>query len=417
MSQLSLIRSDIGHIYLDHAKITWSVEYHSSISIVESAEDERGVKCTDETIKANSTLFSIPFESIMTIAYLPDSQLYKSHPFLLKVQLREDDLLALLLLHEKYIVKDISKWDKHIKILPKRYYSIPNFSTEDLELIKGSNLYSIGKIWKNQIIGDFQDLCMTPILSIDNLMTTTIGEVFKEWLSFESYLWALSTIFSRFITISTSSGNLRGMVPVVDLLNHSSSSKVGHMFSASDGIFRVISQQEWNPGEEICLNYGHVSNERLLMMYGFSIEDNPYASINIYINTPSLSINKKDALDRLGIDTSVPFPVQGTILPSSLIICLRVLHSSEMESKSVSTLLMAASGPLSINSEKRACQTLHEVINDMISGYPESLEEDKRLLAGNSLTHIERHAITFRLSEKQVLAGALHLINGYINSL
>ena len=173
--------------YLAHSEKHWGVNFHPSISIIELGEDERGVQCIgDKTIPNNSILFTIPFSSIMTIVSLKEeSQLYKKYLSFLQIDImREDDLLVLLLLYEKYVMMDLSKWHQHIKILPKKYYSIPNFSNDQLELIKGSNLYNIGIRWKQQLNDDFIELYNTEIsIPDDNNISvmTSIGELFKEW--------------------------------------------------------------------------------------------------------------------------------------------------------------------------------------------------------------------------------------------
>ena len=103
---------------------------------------------------------------------------------------------------------------------------------------------------------------------------------------------------------------------------------------------------------------GHVSNERLLMLYGFAISNNPYASVNIYAAMEMESSSssdgtrysvKWDALHRMGIptDASIPFVVDGNNIPASLMVFLRVQHASAEESISVEALLMAATKPLS----------------------------------------------------------------------
>ena len=63
---------------------------------------------------------------------------------------------------------------------------------------------------------------------------------------------------------------------------------------------------------------GHVANERLLMLYGFAIPNNPYASVRIYAAMEVESANgdslhgtrltvKRDALHRMGIQQTPPF--------------------------------------------------------------------------------------------------------------
>jgi SET domain-containing protein 6 len=207
------------------------------------------------------------------------------------------------------------------------------------------------------------------------------------------------------------------MVPVVDLLNHSPTSKVGHMYSESDGLFKIITQQPWKGGEEICLNYGHVANERLVMLYGFALTDNPYNAVNLYASMdPSAPHVKKHALDLMGIptDASVPFQVDAKTLPAALLAFLRVQHATPMESASATHLQGAATKPLSTETELKACRALRQALADMLAGYPETAAEDEQLLVmQGALGYIERLAITFRLSEKRVLASAISLVSTY----
>ena len=250
--------------YLETAKALWGIQMHPSIGIIDLQDDERGIVCLDDAsiIPTNACLFTLPFESILTTASLSSSQLQREclcH-LLDNTPLREDDALALLLLHERYVVKSNSKWYQHIQMLPKQYYSIPNFTVDQMALIKGSNLYTLGMVWRKQLRDDYDDLC-SKILTTQpaSSSSSTLGEVCGPWLTYDSYLWALSTIFSRFITIDHDLlGSVRGMVPVVDMLNHSPSSQVGHVYNAHDGLFRVITQQPWMPNDEICLNYGTI---------------------------------------------------------------------------------------------------------------------------------------------------------------
>ena len=397
----------------------WGVTVHPSVTIrLLDGDDERGVFCrTDSSVPINSVIFSLSFESIMTVAYVPESVLHRE--VLTAVQattLREDDLLALLLLHERRL-GTASKWAKHIMVLPRTYTSIPNFSAVQLELIRGSNLYSLGSAWQQQLRNDFDELQAVPL---HGHKFTTLGEACAGWLTYETYLWALSTVFSRFITLTTAAhGQLRGMVPVVDMLNHAPTSQVGHTYSDVDGMFRVITQQPWAPGEEICLNYGHVSNARLLMLYGFALPNNPYASIEVYASmSPSAPQVKQDALAHMGILTATPFEVTATALPATLLAFLRVQHARDDESTSVTALAMAAARPLSAETERAACEALRTALEAMRDAYPDTAEDDERLLllGQGALGTVERAAVVFRLSEKRVLQSALRLLDDHVRT-
>ena len=134
--------------YLETAQALWGIQIHPSLAVIELEDNERGIVCLEDAlIPANACLFSLPFESILTTASLSSSQLQREclcH-LLDTTPLREDDTLALLLLHERYVVKSESKWYQHIQMLPKQYYSIPNFTHDQMSLIKGSNLYTCGE--------------------------------------------------------------------------------------------------------------------------------------------------------------------------------------------------------------------------------------------------------------------------------
>ncbi len=72
--------------------------------------------------------------------------------------LREDDCLSLLLLYEKHDKKHESKWWKHIELLPIHYDSIIYYNDDEMELIRGTNLYVIAKVWQKQIHNDYEEL-------------------------------------------------------------------------------------------------------------------------------------------------------------------------------------------------------------------------------------------------------------------
>ncbi len=91
-------------------------------------------------------------------------------------------------------------------------------------------------------------------------------------------------------------------------------------------------------GEEICLNYGHFSNEKLLLVYGFTVDPNPYNHVNIYAPLPRedpLYPLKVKILQKCypGINPDGPHSIQeqniansgDSILPPSLVSALRLI--------------------------------------------------------------------------------------------
>ena len=185
-------------------------------------KSERGVFC-ESNISKNSALMTIPFTSLLTIK----SAVGTPCECLLNC-CREDDILAFLLLKEKFVLKDNSFWYTHILQLPKSYDSIPNYSEEELAWIVGSNLYYTAQSWKTQIRNDFDDFRS---VCSDRLDIELDNELY-DWFTFEAYLWALCTIWSRFVTIQNESVQFRAMVPFFDMLNHKPGAPVTHFFNA-----------------------------------------------------------------------------------------------------------------------------------------------------------------------------------------
>ena len=196
-------------MYIDWAKSHLKVEINK-LKIFEQAVNERGFYVEDDITLEQNILISIPVDSLLNLDYC-----VYSHPIFISLLsvLREDDLLALLLLYERSL-KQESKFYYHIIILPSEYHSITNYSDDELELIRGSNLFVLAHRWKSQIATDFEDLVSFRIQGNE----VALGELFSDFFSIETYHWALSTIWSRFVTIEKSGRALRSMIPVVDLL-------------------------------------------------------------------------------------------------------------------------------------------------------------------------------------------------------
>lgn len=366
--------------YLYWAVETLGIKSHPSVQVFEvpCGDGERGLRASAD-IEASSSdtveLICIPRDAIMTRKDVPE-------PFIRFIvpEMREDDALALILLFEKHEMKERSKWAPHISILPHTYHSIVNWSSEDLESLRGSNLYTTATLWKRQVEEDFE--VITRSLFDDDLLPK------PSWFTKAEYVWALSTIWSRFITMDD---GCRGMVPVVDLLNHMPQSQVGHVNKSGSGgdheDFSLFTAQSWKGGEEIFLNYGNSSSERLLMLYGFSLPQNPFESVTLFAKMdPSAEgiALKKEALFALGILPNKSAPTDTLRfeltpedpLPSKLMAFMRINHCKYQDSSSLPKLLKVArlcSGP----THATAAAAVEKVLIEMIEAYIHAPAEDE----------------------------------------
>lgn len=340
--------------------------------------DERGIY-TRQDLPANSTLAIVPFSSLLSTEHANKVSLLSR----LKSLCREDDLLSLLLLYEKKL-GPASMWYQHIIHLPKTYHSIVNHSAEELQFIQGSELFTTTERWKCQISNDYKEL-NEHIAMVESIAEEEECSFFRS-ITFEDYLWALSTIWSRFISITRRNSILRVMVPFVDFLNHHPCSQVGHSFNEANDSFYLITNQSFQSNDEICLNYGHNSNSRLMMLYGFSLMNNPYNSVNIWITMNSNEKNysvRRDILSKsfniISDDNNYVFQLERNKLPDSLLIFLIIQHMSAVELDNVSNQYHSGF-QLIENANSMILEELAVAIRAILYGYPHSLGEDEEQL-------------------------------------
>lgn len=405
--------------YSTWAKDVLSIQGDPRIEIHKftDGEDERGIYANSH-IPANTTLAIVPFASLLTIEHLNEvSSLLK-----LKDVLREDDLLALLLTHEQSLGSQ-SKWSTHISLLPKVYHSIINHTDDELEKIQGSNLYVIAKRWKQQVRDDFTALQHT----LEQHQLLTEGSFFT-LLNYEKYLWCLSTIWSRFISIEKGSSVFRAMVPLVDLLNHHPKAQVGHAYNAADDKFYLFTGQPFESGAEIFLNYGHIPNARLMMLYGFALLDNPHSFVDLWatMDVKNATGSKKLAvLQELGIEAQSSFKLETDKIPQELLHFLRLqqLDSNELSSKTSSQLCDLIKKPLSPTFERKVWESLRAAVYGMLNAYAFSIEEDRTRLISLGLLqegkdsttfchpmYHEKHALILVYTEKIVLHSVMNQV-------
>jgi hypothetical protein len=386
------VRTD--EAYLQWAKDSLQIEYDKRLEIKVLDVDERGIFTKDE-IPANTTLAKIPFSSLLSI-YSAQSVPQLSQ-FINHSSVREDDLLSLLLLYHTSI-GDASKWSPHIKFLPQSYHNIVNYTTEELEKIKGSNLYILSSHWKEQIRNDYQQLMEVIEEEIKNDFSLKDFIFVQMKLTFEKYLQALSCIWSRFVSVNYNGKWIKTMIPLIDFLNYSPSAKVGHSYEMKDGCFYAFTAETIRPDSEIFLNYGNLSNFRLLMLYGFTLWKNPFSSITIYASMDSIGNegekenlilrklrNKILANHGIILDESSPIHQQFLLfsndLPKNLMIFLRLQHITNEEIRTkFSFINQNIQTIISKENELKVLNNLKKVLQELQEGYNSPIQEDENSL-------------------------------------
>jgi hypothetical protein len=205
-----------------------------------------------------------------------------------------------------------------VAVLPDSFPTSPLCYAEDeLARIDGTNCAEYAKRMLQQFESDYTKL-IDVLRAYDELFvdgvpttatTTRSNEPIPPYLlrnrfrlservTFDAYKWALCNIYSRSsdFMMHTPTQNaalmddvprFRVIAPLFDMMNHDFNSGVQHSLDLeahSSGALSVFngSDRPIETGEEIRLSYGNFPNEKLLLIYGFVLEQNPYDAVAIY---------------------------------------------------------------------------------------------------------------------------------------
>mmetsp|Transcript_70920 Transcript_70920/g.167181 ORF Transcript_70920/g.167181 Transcript_70920/m.167181 type:complete len:250 (+) Transcript_70920:564-1313(+) len=150
-----------------------------------------------------------------------------------------------------------------------------------------------------------------------------------KWFSLDQWFWAVSVVWSRAISVH------RGLVPVLDLLNHSPWGQVTVLTSKdhSDGVQRDVALTSTGlyKGEKILACYGAKGNRELVLHYGFTLTPNPHDAIPIHLERSHNFVNGDALLHMQGLRPSSTFLLVGGHVTSSLV--SRVMLSMHTASK------------------------------------------------------------------------------------
>ncbi|GLD94148.1 hypothetical protein PINS_up002759 [Pythium insidiosum] len=325
---------------------------------------ERGVFIAED-IAPQTLILSIPRSSLLTVEWL-ERQVSQAHAFYSNVSvfqrlnelrrrssdedtsdalqddthiddgsatlaLQEDDALAIALAFETFVQRNRSKWYPHLRLLPTSYNNLLYFDDDELSRLRGTGLFLVAQQMRTKVQHDHSRL--RELLALETAFATDEGVVLPmdEWFSLSHYQWALSTIWSRFVSVELSDApTVKAMVPVFDMLNHDPLAQVAHGFNASTQAFELVAHQHWSAGAQLFINYGPLSNHKLLALYGFVVPDNPHDAVEVWL-PPAAATTHIDkrllALRSLGIDSeNSAFEVMFGQINELLVIATRLLE-------------------------------------------------------------------------------------------
>jgi hypothetical protein len=308
-----------------------------------------------------------------------------------------------------------SSFLEHLERLPKDFpHCSLCFSPEELTRIEGTNCHGFTTRMKQQIESDYSKLAhiLTMYNNIPDRITRCVScqsrvdemcwcHIFdpKRAFQLEDYKWALCNVYSRSTDFERSAyseeaRHRRVIAPLFDMMNHSFTSDVSHAMDNEGNLSVYNGSNIIEPMDEIFLNYGNFPNEKLLLVYGFCIPQNPFDAVEIYApispGDPLYQVKARMLATRCGIeDVNIPHPLKrGTgdiVIPSSLLAVLRLVGVQSMEE-----IMMIARqeesniGMISSENEVSALQALQQALHAMARQLALNMISDEGLHGASS---------------------------------
>ncbi|AGO13060.1 AaceriAFL100Wp [[Ashbya] aceris (nom. inval.)] len=206
-----------------------------------------------------------------------------------------------------------AKFEPYVACLPARVGSPLEWPVEMWKLLQGTNLgTSVGQKllavvqqWREvvaELDAELDTAVQAQMAAAEELLdsgaslwpdiyTRIAGGSPESWLSFQAFLWGhlvlTSRAFPERVLRADCDESAVVLLPVLDLLNHSTDARVE--WSGKDG-FTIRQLEPLRKGQEVCNNYGGKSNEELLLGYGFAMEDNLFDHVALRVCPPAVTV-------------------------------------------------------------------------------------------------------------------------------
>lgn len=328
--------------------------------------------------------------------------------------------IAILLMSEK-LKGTASRWKPYIDILPDVGEVYPSFlwAEEELEMLKGSPCYSASKSLRKKLEKEYST-------TMSDVLSRHANKLPLQKFTIDIFMWAFVMLFSRAARLtSKSSGEELALVPYADLMNHNPYSNTyidaersGLPFLSKTENVALYTDRAYKQFEQVFINYGEKSNADLLLLYGFSLDRNPFNAVDVTIGLSRedpMYGQKKAYLDKAGRGvSSVRFPLQGNRYPSELVDFLRLLLVEPEDIGMQSVENVDFNEPISPSLERRVLLALEDICKGYLSAYPTTLTEDEALMVDkgmfSALTRQQRMAVRLRASEKRILMRTIQAV-------
>jgi hypothetical protein len=279
---------------------SWVVSEGGSSPKVKLSETIARTVVTSElvhgTVQEGETIFSIPIQCLMHPAAAINEPRYGKAFAALSREVDERTILVYFLAVERELGAS-SRWAPYINALPAEVLSPLCWSRAELRQLAGTRLEGAVKgqrealrqqteVWVPFLLARLReqlDLLPPGAAATERSAAADTLAVAERALTPDRVVWARSCVWSRAFSLYLNGTRTAALVPLGDLLDHSSGARVEWHTDDAAGTFTIISHQTIPLGGAVYNNYGERSNEELLLGYGFVIEENPADTLHVQL--------------------------------------------------------------------------------------------------------------------------------------
>ncbi|KAJ3694849.1 hypothetical protein LUZ60_000226 [Juncus effusus] len=408
---------------------------HPSIALADHPTDGLGLISVGE-IPAGSELIELPGHLPLRWTNGADGMLHK-----LAERIPEElwaMRLGLRLLQER--AKEDSYWWPYISNLPQTFTMPIFFNGDDIKNLQYAPvLHQVNK--RCRFLLSFEK----EIKSLLTNISSSESHPFEgKDVNSSALGCAMSAVSSRAFRLHDKGDSVVPMLlPLIDMCNHSFSPSariVQDRDASSPNLsIKVVANNQIEENTQVTLNYGNLSNDFLLLDYGFVIPSNPYdrvelrydsalleaASMTAGVSSPSFSspaswqLEILSHLNLLGDNAKVTLG-GADLIDGRLLAALRVLFSSEtLKTQNLNSLMVLGdeSNPvLGASIESSALKTVIALCVISLEHFPTKIMEDEEVLK-MEIPSATRLAVEFRMLKKLMLVDVMRKLSQRVRML
>jgi 4-aminobutyrate--pyruvate transaminase len=289
-----------------------------------------------------------------------------------------------------------SFWEPMVDAAPRSFPELPAcFDRHDWDLLAGSHAGAITRRYVRRLRSDYR--------VIRAALPPELRPPFRE------FAWGWWASVTRTFTLRINGTSRTAMVPVAEMLNHSTDQNCDWSGDHTAG-FELRARRPIAAGEELTISYGSRGNVDILSQYGFCIDRDDRDILRLDFTLPDSHFVHELPPQLDGETNANQFDIGRDPESAEVRRLLSFLRVASLPSLAVARARQEINEghgqrvpAMDVDNECAALRTLVRACESQLAGFRDPIEEDERLLAGDVLSVRQRCAVRVRLGEKRLL--------------